>query len=57
MLHVQELATVLQEAASAAGGTLEAVDAPLADFALPPRFSRQHLAVQYTQVSRVLAAH
>lgn len=54
---LQEFATVLQEAAASAGGSLEAVEAPLADFALPPRFCHQHLAVQTTHlISHVLAA-
>jgi hypothetical protein len=50
---------MLQEAAAAAaGGRLEAVNVPLADFGLPPKFSHQHLAVQYTEmVTRLLAAH
>ena len=49
---------MLQEAAAAAGGRLEAVNAPLADFGLPPQFTHQHLAVQYTEmVTRLLAAH
>jgi hypothetical protein len=49
---------MLQDAAAAAGGRLEVVDAPLADFSLPPQFSHQHLAIQCTQlVTRLLAAH
>lgn len=53
----QEFATVLQEAAASAGGSLEPVEAPLADFALPPRFCHQHLAVQTTDmIGHVLAA-
>jgi hypothetical protein len=56
--HVQEFAIMLQEAAAAAGGRLEAVNAPLADYGLPPQFTHQHLAVQYTEmVTRLLAAH
>lgn len=49
---------MLQEAAAGAGGRLEAVDTPFADFSLPPHFSHQHLAAQYMQlVTRLLSAH
>lgn len=46
---------MLQQASATATGRLELVDAPLQEWSLPPKFSHQHLAVQYTvMVSRLL---
>ena len=55
-MHMQEFATMLREATATASGRLEAVQVPLQEFSLPPRFCHQHLAVQYTtMVQRLLA--
>jgi len=48
---------VLQQASATATGRLELVDAPLHEWPLPPKFSQQHLAVQWTDlVTRLQAA-
>ncbi len=48
---------MLQQASATATGRLELVDAPLHEWPLPPKFSQQHLAVQWTDlVTRLQAA-
>lgn len=51
---LQEFVEMLQTATSGPGGSLALVAAPLDDFALPPAFSPQHLAVQYSTLSAAL---
>ena len=51
---VQEFVELLQEWTSGPEGALQVVAAPLHDYELPPRYSHQHLAVQYCTLSTAL---
>jgi hypothetical protein len=50
----QEFVELLQAATAGLGGSLQVVTAPLDEYQLPPAFSLQHAAVQYSTLTSLL---